>query len=348
MKLPWMRATSLLLALTVVALGCQTNDKSTSSPDTAQPEFGLVVHGGAGYINPDNRTPEQDSLYHTALSAALEAGYMILSNGGTSQDAVQAAIMVMEESPLFNSAVGAVLTHKGDAELDASFMDGATLKAGAVGGVKIIKSPITAAIAVMEHTDHVLLTGRGAEEFAITQGLDTVSNDYFILDRRRATYEKQQNEKGGNSSLLFHEGNDYKMGTVGAAALDMNGNLAAGTSTGGMANKKYGRLGDSPIIGAGTYANNATCAVSCTGHGEYFIRYAVAHDVSALMEYKGMTFEAAAEQVINEKLVKAGGAGGLIGIDKAGNVAMPFNTTGMYRGYWLDGMPQPKTLMYPQ
>ncbi len=213
-----------------------------------------------------------------------------------------------------------------------SVMDGATMKAGAVGGVTIVRNPITAARAVLEKSEHVMLTGEGANQFAILQGLDTVDNSYFYTQHRFEALQKAKNNPTGSTKLLSKE-NDYKFGTVGAAALDKHGNLAAATSTGGMTNKKYGRIGDSPIIGAGTYANNNTCAVSCTGHGEFFIRYAVAHDISAMMEYKGVSLQDASNEVVNVKLKKVEGSGGVIAIDKNGNIAMPFNTEGMYRGF---------------
>jgi beta-aspartyl-peptidase (threonine type) len=332
---------TLFVLIALLAIKCTP---STEENTTQNAEFGIVIHGGAGTILKENLSDSLENAYHAKLQEALHAGHSILKEGGLSMDAVEAAIMIMENSPLFNSGKGAVFTNTETNELDASFMDGATLNAGAVAGVTIVRNPITAARAVMEKSDHVMLSGEGANQFAILQGLDTVDNSYFYTERRFKSLQKIKNNESGNSSLLS-EHNDYKFGTVGAAALDKNGNLAAGTSTGGMTNKKYGRIGDSPIIGAGTYANNATCAISCTGHGEFFIRYAVAHDVSALMEYKNMTLEAAGHEVINNKLVKAKGSGGLISIDKNGNVAMPFNTAGMYRGYMLDDK-KAMTLIY--
>ena len=326
----------LLLTSCLIWMASCGNLASDGEDPTESAEYGIVIHGGAGTILKENMTDSLENAYRAKLEEALKAGNEILKNGGSSMDAVQAAIMIMEDSPLFNAGKGAVFTNSERNELDASFMDGATLNAGAVGGVTIVRNPITAARAVLEKSEHVMLTGEGANQFALLQGLDTVDNSYFYTERRFNSLQKLKNEKGGNSSLLSEE-NDYKFGTVGAAALDKAGNLAAGTSTGGMTNKKFGRIGDSPIIGAGTYANNATCAVSCTGHGEYFIRYAVAHDVSAMMEYKGVSLKEAGEAVINKKLVDAGGTGGLISIDALGNVSMPFNTAGMYRGFMLDG-----------
>lgn len=304
----------------------------------------LVIHGGAGTITRKNMSPEMEKAYTAVLDQALQTGYTILKNGGTSLDAVTATIQVMEESPLFNAGKGAVFTHEGKNELDASIMEGKTLKAGAIAGVTTIKSPIAAARAVMEQSEHVMLTGKGAEEFAKLRGLEIVDPSYFYTEKRweglqRALKaEKSQldhNEEPAkprkSSSLIFDEGK--KFGTVGCVALDQYGNLAAGTSTGGMTNKRWNRVGDAPIIGAGTYANNETCAISATGHGEYFIRSVVAHDISALMAYKGLSLAAASDEVVMKKLVKMGGEGGLVAVDKDGNVSMPFNSEGMYRGY---------------
>lgn len=271
----------------------------------------------------DRMTPALEAAYRQSLQAALNEGEAILKAGGSSLAAVEAAIRLLEDDSLFNSGRGAVLTYEGKAELDASIMDGKTLNAGAVAGVRTVKHPISAAKAVLLASKHVMLSGTGAETFATQQGLTMVENDYFILDRRRIQLEKIHREARET----------IEKGTVGAVALDQDGNLAAGTSTGGMMNKQYGRIGDSPIIGAGTYADNQTCAVSCTGHGEYFIRYAVAYDVSAMMAYRGASLTEAADSIVQGKLKDAGGAGGLIAVDKAGNIAMPFNTSGMYRGY---------------
>ncbi len=309
-----------------------------------QVEYALVIHGGAGTILKKNMTPDLEKQYHGKLKEALLAGYNILQDGGTSIDAVEAAIIIMEDSPLFNAGKGAVFTNDGHNELDASFMDGKTQNAGAVGGVRRVKNPIQAARAVLEKSKHVLLTGKGADVFAKEQGLTMVDTSYFHTERRWKSLQNAKTKEGGNS-LILSEDDNYKYGTVGAAALDKAGNLAAGTSTGGMTNKRYGRIGDSPIIGAGTYANNNTCAISSTGHGEYFMRYLVAYDISAMMEYKEVPFKEAADHIINDKLKTAGGSGGVIGIDKYGNIAMPFNTAGMYRGYILpDG--EVKTFLY--
>jgi beta-aspartyl-peptidase (threonine type) len=308
----------------------------------------LVIHGGAGTITRQNMTPEKEKAYQAALQQALQAGYDVLKKGGASLDAVEAAIHVMEESPLFNAGKGAVFTNEGKNELDASVMDGKTLKAGAVAGVTTVKSPISLARKVMEASEHVMLTGRGAEQFAKEKGLEIVDPSYFYTETRFQQLQNAKKEekvqldhsgdKGSLDEQIFTEGKKY--GTVGAVALDAYGNLAAGTSTGGMTNKRWNRVGDAPIIGAGTYANNQTCAVSATGHGEYFIRSVVSYDISALMEYKGLSVQQAAEEVVMKKLVQRGGEGGVIAVDAQGNVAMPFNSEGMYRGYVkADGKP---------
>jgi beta-aspartyl-peptidase (threonine type) len=282
-------------------------------------EWAIVIHGGAGAMSTENLTPGLDKEYRAALAEALNTGKKILSEGGTALDAVEKTVRIMEDNPLFNAGRGAVFTHEGRNELDAAIMDGSNLAAGAIAGVTDIKNPITAARSVMTGSNHVMLIGAGASEFAKKQGLDIVPPSYFRTDKR---FDELQ-------ELLKNE----KNGTVGCCALDKNGNLAAGTSTGGMTNKRYNRVGDVPIIGAGTYANNNTCAVSATGHGEYFIRWTVAHDISALMEYKDLSLKEASELVVNDKLVKAGGSGGVICVDKSGNVSMPFNSKGMFRGF---------------
>ena len=281
--------------------------------------WSIAVHGGAGVITRERMTPEREAEYRAMMQAVIDTGSAILASGGSALDAVERTIRLMEDSPLFNAGRGAVFTHEGRNELDASVMDGSRLAAGAVAGVTDIRNPITAARAVMEQSPHVMLTGKGASEFAAEKGLVIVDPAYF-------RDEKRYNE-------LQRSLKDDKHGTVGCVALDMNGDLAAGTSTGGMTNKRYNRIGDAPVIGAGTYANNKTCAVSATGHGEFFIRYTVAHDISALMEYREMSLDEAAREVIKEKLVKAGGTGGVVSVDNRGNVSMPFNTEGMYRGY---------------
>ncbi|MCF6351941.1 MAG: isoaspartyl peptidase/L-asparaginase [Cyclobacteriaceae bacterium] len=292
----------------------------------------LVIHGGAGTILKENMTPEKEKAYREKLNEALQTGYKLLEEGGTSMSAVVAAIQVMEESPLFNSGIGAVYTHEGRNELDASVMDGNTGKAGAVASVTTIKSPIRAALEVMNNSPHVMMTGPGAEAFAKEQGLEMVDNAYFGTERRKKALEKAlKKEAEQTSDLLQYQ--DWKYGTVGAVALDKEGNIAAGTSTGGMTNKRYGRIGDSPIIGAGTFAENISCGVSATGHGEYFIRNAVAYDIAARMKYLNISVGESAKEVIQKKLVEKGGSGGVICLDRAGNIAMEFNTAGMYRGY---------------
>lgn len=332
----------LLLVLGLVLGSCsspeQTDEQNGHTEIVTQKkaDYAIAIHGGAGTIKRENMTAEMEAEYLATLNAALDIGEGILQNGGSSMDAVEQTVIHLENSPLFNAGKGAVFTNSGRNELDASFMDGATRNAGAVGGVTIVKNPITAARAVLEKSEHVMLTGAGAEQFAIEQGLDTVSNDYFFTQKRWDALQRVKAAEDQSSGQLL-DFPDRKFGTVGCVALDKNGNLAAGTSTGGMTNKRYNRIGDSPIIGAGTYALNNTCAVSSTGHGEYFIRFAVAYDISALMEYKGLDLQSAADLVIYKKLKDAGGTGGVISVDKYGNVAMPFNTSGMYRGYAKSG-----------
>lgn len=309
--------------------------------------FVLVIHGGAGTILRENMSPEKEKAYIEKLTEALQAGYKVLKDSGTSLEAVQAAIIVMEDSPLFNAGKGSVYTNDETNEMDAAIMDGKTGKAGAIAGVRTIRNPITAANAVMCKSEHVMLVGRGAEEFAKKAGCVIVDTSYFY-DKNRL--EQLRKIKDQEKQKLDHDGDrgeikdsmtrppqeflnpDKKYGTVGAVALDMHGDLAAGTSTGGMTNKRYGRVGDAPIIGAGTFAANESCAVSCTGHGEYFIRNVVAYDVAALMKYKGWSLQKAAEYVVMQKLEKQGAKGGLIALDRKGNYSMPFNTPGMYRG----------------
>lgn len=284
--------------------------------------YTLVIHGGAGNLNPDKMSESQRKAYESKLSEALKAGEEVLKSGGNALDAVVASVKILEDSPLFNAGKGAVFNADGRNELDASIMCGKTLNAGAVAGVTTLKNPITAARAVMEKSPHVMMIGRGAESFAYEQGIEIVAPDYFY-DRERFEQYQQYLRQNHNP--------DDKKGTVGAVALDIHGNLAAATSTGGMVGKKYGRVGDSPIIGAGTYASNKSCAVSATGHGEYFIRLVVAYRIAALMEFGGMSLEKAAAKVINEELSAMGGTGGIIAVDKEGNIAMPFNTRGMFR-----------------
>jgi beta-aspartyl-peptidase (threonine type) len=330
--------------LLIIALAfCISNLYSQTKP---MENFAIVIHGGAGTILKDSMSPELEQQYRAKLNEALKAGYDILAKGGTALDAVEAAIKVMEDSPLFNAGKGAVFANDGTNSMDASIMDGKTGQAGAVAGVHTIRNPIEGARAVMEKSPHVMLSGDGADKFAKEQGLKIEDPKYFYDEKRWKQFEqiKKQDEikldhNSKDTSGFVHPKDaefvnpDKKFGTVGCVALDKYGNLAAGTSTGGMTNKKWGRIGDSPIIGAGTYANNKTCGVSCTGHGEYFIRNVVAYDVSALMEYKGMTLEQAANEVVMKKLKPQGGEGGLIAMDAKGNITMPFNTPGMYRGY---------------
>lgn len=302
------------------------------------PRLALVIHGGAGTIQRDQMTRERDGEYRAALTAALAAGYRELLEGGTSMDAVIAAIHLMEDSPLFNAGRGAVFTSEGRNELDASVMEGRTLNAGAVAGVTRVKNPIDLARAVMDHSPHVMLAGAGAEAFAEQQGLEMVAPEYFRTEERwdalqRAREQERIELSEDEPRRQVTSRSEDRFGTVGAVALDRDGNLAAGTSTGGMTNKRWGRIGDAPIIGAGTYANNQSCAVSATGHGEYFIRNVVAYDICARVEYRGTGLSEAANAVVLDRLVERGGSGGVIALDRHGNIAMPFNTPGMYRGY---------------
>lgn len=291
--------------------------------------FSIAIHGGAGTILRSLMTKEKEELYTASLQNALQEGYKILERGGTSLDAVEAAVIELENNPLFNAGRGSVFTHTGTHEMDASIMRGDTLEAGAVAGIQGIQNPISLSRMVMEKTEHVLLCGKGAEDFACSLNIPFKENSYFHDDFRYTQWQEALKED--RVQLDHSEGK--KFGTVGAVALDIHGNLAAATSTGGMTNKKFGRAGDSPIIGAGTYANNNTCAISCTGHGEYFIRAVVAYDVSCLMEYQGLTLEHACQKVVKDKLVKFGGEGGLIAVDTHGNICLPFNSEGMYRGW---------------
>ena len=322
------------------------------------PRLGFVIHGGAGVITRGSLTPEREKEYRAKLEEALLAGYKALQDGKSGLDAIEIAIRIMEDSPLFNAGKGAVFTHDGKNELDASIMDGKTLAAGAVAGLRHVKNPITLARAVMEKSEHVMMIGEGAEKFAKEQRIELVDEKYFWTQPRWDSLQKilkedaekakevqspkpkvqGQKEPTSDSRLLTLDYNRF--GTVGAVALDKNGDLAAGTSTGGMTNKKYGRVGDAPIIGAGTYANNQSCAVSATGWGEYFIRLGVARDISSLMEYQAQTVQGAADRVIKQKLQKLGGDGGIIAIDKYGNIGISFNSEGMYRAYInSDGKP---------
>lgn len=319
-----------------------SNGNSTPGPIT------LVIHGGAGTITRASMTPEREKEYHTGLNQALDSGYAVLERGGKSVDAVIAAIKVLEDNPLFNAGKGAVFTNEGKNELDASIMDGSNLMAGAVAGVTTVKNPITAAYAVMTKSEHVMLAGPGADKFAEEQGLEIVPNSYFFDSARyKALLKAKKAETDQSASLYDPYTNDKKFGTVGAVALDQYGNIAAGTSTGGMTNKRYGRIGDAPIIGAGTYANNNTCAVSSTGWGEYFIRLSVAHDIAALMEYGGLTVQQSADSVVMKKLPRLGGDGGIIALDRQGNFTMTFCSEGMYRGY-ITKRGEGKTMIYKE
>lgn len=313
----------VMVATAIWVISCKsphsTSADQLKNPVTDSQAWAIVIHGGAGPMTKANMDTSLEKQYKEALTVALHTGKKILAEGGTALDAVEMTIRVMEDNPLFNAGKGAVFTHEGKNELDASIMDGSNLAAGAVAAVTNIKNPIRAARMVMSRSPHVLLTGAGASQFAKEQGLEIVAPSYFYTQRRWNELQE----------ILKKE----KNGTVGCCALDRHGNLAAGTSTGGMDNKRYNRIGDTPIIGAGTYANNATCAISATGHGEYFIRWTVAHDISALMEYKGMSIQDAADLVVNKKLVKAGGSGGVIGLDRKGSIAMMFNSEGMFRAF---------------
>jgi beta-aspartyl-peptidase (threonine type) len=304
-------------------------------------KYVLVVHGGAGTILKSSMTPEKENLYKQGLQNALNAGNAVLKNGGTALNAVEAAIKILEDDSLFNAGKGAVFTNEGKNELDASIMDGKTLKAGAVAGITNIRNPITAARAVMDKSEHVMMAGQGAETFAAANGCTVVDPSYFfttarwnnLLDAKREDSLKTLHKDSSKAYLKQPENHDYKYGTVGAVALDMNGNLAAATSTGGMTDKRFGRIGDSPIIGAGTYADNNTCAISCTGWGEYYIRLVMAKTISDRLEFAHQSLKDAADEMIMKKLPALGGDGGLIAVDKAGNFTMSFDTEGMYRGY---------------
>lgn len=337
-----MRSTCFFVLMLLI-VSCQAPNKepsttaNSSSPKSSTPPIGIVIHGGAGIILREHMTPEKEAAYSQKLEEAAKAGYEILNNGGESIDAVIAAIRIMEESPLFNAGKGAVFTNEGKNELDASIMNGKDLNAGAISGVTRVKSPITLAKAVMEKSEHVMLSGIGAETFAMEQGLEMVDPSYFYTENRmkalERAIEKEQTTLDHDGQAAFYDPyiKNTKYGTVGCAALDKNGNLAAGTSTGGMTNKRYNRIGDAPIIGAGTYANNASCAVSSTGWGEYFIRGVVAYDIAAKVAYQDKPLKEAAREVIQDKLTALGGTGGIIAIDTAGNITTEFNTPGMYR-----------------
>lgn len=326
------------IAVTVgLALSSGAFCSDVSANTKAEYPLAIAIHGGAGTITRENMSPEREAEFERALSEATEAGYAVLEQGGDSLDAVIRAVQVMEKNPLFNAGVGAVYTYSGEHELDASIMRGDTLDAGAVAGVKTIESPIQLARDVMEQSRHVMLSGQGAEEFARQLGYAEVENSHFNTEHRYQQLQdalrslQQQDDTGEQIANTEHWNPAFNMGTVGAVALDQHGNLAAATSTGGMTAKQYGRVGDSPIIGAGTWADNDSCAVSATGHGEYFIRYHVAADICARVKYQGKSIVEAGNEVIHDVLLPAGGTGGVIIVDDKGGIHMPFNTEGMYR-----------------
>lgn len=297
----------------------------------SQHPIAIVIHGGAGTILREKLTPEMEAAYREKLEEAVRSGYRVLKEGGKSRTAVIAAITVMEDSELFNAGKGAVFTHDGHVELDASIMEGRALNAGAVTGIRHVAHPIRLANEVLEHSVHVMLMGDGAEEFAKERGFEFVDNSYFYTDRRREQLERVLRENGDTALSEDDDTGDQELGTVGAVAIDINGDIAAATSTGGMTNKRFGRIGDSPIIGAGTYADNNAGGISATGHGEYFIRAAVAHDICARVMYKHISLQKAADEVILGKLISMGADGGVIGLDADANIVFSFNTPGMYR-----------------
>ncbi len=327
----------LLFVFTVLLIGCKEPNKAKKDVVVQKPKtsFAIVLHGGAGSIKKSYFTDAQEKAYRDKLSEALDAGYAVLQNNGSALEAVQKTINVMENAPLFNAGKGAVLNNLGKVEMDASIMDGKTLNCGAVAGVSHIKHPINAARVVMDSSRHVFLYGDGAEVFAREKGVQLMDAQYFITPKRQEQLKRLQAKEAGKKiayKMAIDKMKDHKYGTVGCVALDKNGNIAAGTSTGGLMNKKYGRIGDSPIVGAGTYANNQTCGISCTGTGEYFIRTLASHSVSDLMQYKNKNLLEAIKTTIG-KIQKLGGDGGMIGLDNKGNIAWYFNTDGMFRAY---------------
>ena len=332
------------MAILLLSFSCKKELISKQNEtEVKQNEFAIIIHGGAGTILKKNLSDEKETAYKLKLEQAIRTGHAILKNGGTSQEAVVKTIQVMEESPLFNAGKGAVFTHEEANELDASFMDGKTLNAGAVAGVMNVKSPIELAVKIMTDSDHVMLSGKGASAFAKEKGLEIVSPSYFYTERRFNALQNIKNKektelKSADKQAAFYDADikNSKFGTVGCVALDKDGNIAAGTSTGGMTNKRWGRIGDAPIIGSGTYANNKTCGVSSTGWGEYFIRSQVAYDISAQMEYQQKSLKEATADVIQNKLTKLGGTGGVVALDKNGNMSFEFNTAGMYRASMND------------
>jgi beta-aspartyl-peptidase (threonine type) len=341
----------LLFGLCVLLSAASVIAEEQQSMEAGKNKIALVIHGGAGTIDRSKMTPERERDYRAGLERSLTAGYDILKRGGTSLDAVEAAVRVLEDDPLFNAGKGAVFTSAGTNEMDSAVMDGKTLKAGSVASVKHVKNPITLARMLLEKSDRpphsdpssgpVLMVGDGAEAFAKANGIALVDEKYFYTEERWQALQrvKEKEKTGASAGTKSLVSDSDRHGTVGAVALDAQGNLAAATSTGGMTNKPPGRIGDSPIIGAGTYANNQSCAVSCTGDGEYFIRAGVAREVSALMEHRGLPLDEAAQSAL-DAAAKLGGTGGLIAVDKNGNIALPFNTSGMYRGHMdADGKP---------
>src|SRR5690554_4732626 len=346
---------SLVVLIGAALMACTSSVDKDALVSHSNEERNLVlaIHGGAGTIRRENMTAEREAEYRAKLQESLEAGYAVLEADGSAIEAVIASVKVMEDSPLFNAGKGAVFTNEGKNEMDAAIMDGATRNAGAVAGITRVKNPITAAHGVMANSPHVFMVGLGAEQFAEEQGLELVDPSYFWVESR---YEQLMKIKESEKQQLDHSSflemeledpffKDRKFGTVGAVALDKNGNIAAATSTGGMTNKRYGRVGDVPIIGAGTYADNATCAVSATGHGEFFIRTVVAHEIASQMRYAGKSLEEAADDVVMKQLVDIKGEGGVIAIDQKGNISMPFNSEGMYRGY-IREKGEAKTFIY--
>lgn len=336
-----MKKVILISILSGLIFTCKQNSNQETESKTEKDvnAFAIVIHGGAGGVTRENHNEEQQAAYKEVLKKALEAGYSVLENKGSSLDAIQAAIIIMEDSPLFNAGKGAVFNSKGKQEMDASIMDGQSLNSGAVTGINHIKNPILAARIVMDSSKHVLLSGKEVELMMKHYGLEMVDSTYFYTEKRHNQLKKIQGKEiieldhNNVSSKEEYLIDDHKYGTVGAVAIDINGNIAAGTSTGGMTNKKHGRIGDSPIIGAGTYANNLSCGISATGTGEYFIRTVAAHEVSSLIQYKGLNPKEALHEVLFNQIGELGGEGGMILIDKEANVYWDFNSRGMFRGY---------------
>ncbi len=327
------RATLRAKTLTIAMMSMLffSGESYAQTPATKQSEVAIAIHGGAGTIVRSSMTPEKEAAYKATLKKAVEHGYALLKQGEKGEVAVVETIKILELSPLFNAGIGAVYTYEAEHELDASIMHGGSKNAGAVAGVKTIKSPIEAARLVMNESPHVMLSGKGAETYAAQMGLEQVNNTTFDTEFRKQALDRVKARMSQAATGYGTQQGNERFGTVGAVVLDSEGNLVAGTSTGGMTAKRYGRIGDSPVIGAGTYADNASCAVSATGHGEYFIRYNVAADICARMKYQGVTLQEAANTVVNKVLVDAKGDGGVIAIDKSGNITMPFNSKGMYR-----------------